>query len=181
MHTEKREDPLVELGYEVRDLNTVAIRNAAIGFFVFAALSAAVGFFCYRVMNPAVFGPAPRDRSVIPPQPYPMVQTNTESKVDIMDLRQHETAVLTAPIGWADPQKTYLHVPIDRAMNIIANHGGSLEGVRAGGPRVMAPSKPIVPDLSGIRRAAAASSASKTSAGGSPHVALPVRAPVNTQ
>lgn len=123
MHTEKREDPLVELGYEVRDLNTVAIRNATIGFFVFAIGSAVIGFGAYRVMNPTVFEPAAKQRVLMPAPPNPLIQSNMAAKVDIMDLRQHETAVLTAPIGWGDPQKTYLHIPIDKAMDLIAAHG----------------------------------------------------------
>lgn len=124
MHTEKREDPLVELGYEVRDLNTVAIRNATIGFFIFAIASAGIGFLAYRVMNPTVFETKPSlNNRVVPGSPYPLIQSNMAAKTDIMDIRQHETAVLTAPIGWADPAKTHVHLPIEKAMQIIADKG----------------------------------------------------------
>jgi hypothetical protein len=124
MHTEKREDPLVELGYEVRDLNTVAIRNATIGFFIFAIGSAAIGFAAYRIMNPTVFETKPSlSNRVVPEAPNPLIQSNMAAKTDIMDIRQHETAVLTAPIGWADDAKTRLHLPIDKAMDIIATRG----------------------------------------------------------
>jgi hypothetical protein len=123
MHTEKREDPLVEIGYEVRDLNTVAIRNATIGFFVFAIGSALIGFACYRVMNPTVFEPSTTSNRVVPAAPYPLIQSNMAAKIDIMDIRQHETKELTAPIGWTDSSKTHLHVPIERAMDIIAKNG----------------------------------------------------------
>lgn len=128
MHTEKREDPLVELGYEVRDLNTVAIRNAAIGFFVFTIASAAIGFACYRVMNPTVFEPRPPGNRVVPGPPNPLIQSNIAAKVDIMDVRQHETAELTAPVGWTDDSKTHLHIPIDKAMEIIATRGAKPTG-----------------------------------------------------
>lgn len=124
MHTEKREDPLVELGYEVRDLNTVAIRNATIGFFIFTFGSAAIGFATYRIMNPTVFETKPSlNNRVIPGAPNPLLQSNMTAKTDIMDIRQHETAVLTAPVGWADAEKTHLHLPIERAMDIIATKG----------------------------------------------------------
>ena len=123
MHTEKREDPLVELGYEVRDLNTVAIRNATIGFFIFAIGSAVIGFACYRFMNPTVFEATPPSNRVIPAPPNPLIQSNIGAKVDIMEIRQHETAVLTEPIGWVDTSKTLAHVPIERAMEIIAERG----------------------------------------------------------
>jgi len=141
MHTEKREDPLVELGYEVRDLNTVAIRNASIGFFVFAIASAAIGFACYRIMNPTVFEPRPATHHVVPAPPNPLIQSNMAAKTDIMDIRQHETAELTAPIGWADESKTHLHIPIDRAIDIIAT-----KGAPATGAEVPAISKGHTPD-----------------------------------
>lgn len=141
MHTEKREDPLVELGYEVRDLNTVAIRNATIGFFIFTIASAVIGFGVYRVMNPTVFHPQPPTNRVIAPSPYPMVQTNMGAKTDIMDIRQHETSVLTAPVGWADDQKTHLHVPIDRAMELVVS-----KGLKPTGESVPAVSKGHTPD-----------------------------------
>jgi hypothetical protein len=141
MHTEKREDPLVELGYEVRDLNTVAIRNATIGFFIFTIASAVIGFGVYRVMNPTVFHPQAPTNRVIAGAPYPMVQTNMTAKTDIMDIRQHETAVLTAPIGWADEQKTHLHIPIDQAMQIVV-----AKGLKPTGESVPAVSKGHTPD-----------------------------------
>ncbi len=141
MHTEKREDPLVELGYEVRDLNTVAIRNATIGFFVFAILSAVLGFGVYRIMNPTVFEPKPLSHRVVPGAPNPLVQSNIAAKTDIMDVRQHETAVLTGPPSWADPAKTHLRIPIDQAMEIIAT-----KGVPATGAEVPAVSKGHTPD-----------------------------------
>ena|SRR5665213_425414 len=123
MHTEKREDPLVELGYEVRDLNTKAIRNGAIGFFGFAFLSAVLGFVIFRLMNPAGFVAEKAQHRLLPLEPNPILQTNLTSKTDIMDLRQHEEAVLTAPPGWTDATKTKLHIPIDMAMRIIADRG----------------------------------------------------------
>jgi hypothetical protein len=124
MHTEKREDPLVELGYEVRDLNTVAIRNSVIAFFVFAIGSAILGFVCYRLMNPSVFeNPQQASSRMVPAPPNPLIQSNIGAKTDIMDIRQHETQVLTGPIGWTDANKSHLHIPIDMAMEIIAKRG----------------------------------------------------------
>jgi len=141
MHTEKREDPLVELGYEVRDLNTVAIRNATIGFFIFAIGSAIIGFICYRYMNPTVFEPTPVSNRVIPGPPNPLLQTTTGSKTDIMDIRQHETAVLTAPVTWTDSSKKHLRIPIEKAMEIIVG-----KGLPATGASVPAISKGHTPD-----------------------------------
>jgi len=149
MHTEKREDPLVELGYEVRDLNTVAIRNATIGFFIFAIGSAVIGFACYRFMNPTVFAATPPSNRVIPAPPNPLIQSNVASKLDIMDIRQHETAVLTEPMGWVDTSKTHVHVPIERAMEIIAERGLPSPAQKAAAAKVAAVKKVPLPPPSG--------------------------------
>ena len=141
MHTEKREDPLVELGYEVRDLNTVAIRNVTIGFFIFAIGSAVIGFGCYRVMNPTVFEKKPMSNRVVPAAPFPLIQSNIGAKTDIMDLRQQETAVMKAPTGWTDASKKYLHIPVERAMEIIGDRG-----LRPTGASVPAESKGHTPN-----------------------------------
>jgi len=142
MHTEKREDPLVELGYEVRDLNTVAIRNATIGFFIFAIGSAVIGFGVYRVMNPTVFDTKPSlDNRVVPGAPNPLIQSNMAAKTDIMDVRQAETAVLTGPISWSDASKTHVRLPIEKAMQIIA-----AKGVKPTGFSVPAVSKGHTPN-----------------------------------
>ncbi len=141
MHTEKREDPLVELGYEVRDLNTVAIRNATIGFFIFAIASAIIGFGAYRVMNPTVFENKWAPNRILPAANYPMLQSNIAAKVDISEIRQHETAVLNAPVGWADKEQTHLHVPIDEAIAIVAKNG-----IKATGSEVPAVTKGHTPD-----------------------------------
>jgi hypothetical protein len=141
MHTEKREDPLVELGYEVRDLNTVAIRNATIGFFIFAIASALIGFVAYRLMNPTVFDEKAPGKRILPAANYPMLQSNIGAKVDIEEIRQHETAVLNAPVGWADKEQTHLHVPIDEAIAIVAKNG-----IKATGSEVPAVTKGHTPD-----------------------------------
>ena len=160
MHTEKREDPLVELGYEVRDLNTVAIRNATIGFFIFTVASAVIGAVCYRVMNPTVFEDKKPTNRVVPSAPYPMVQSNVAAKTDIMDIRQHETSILTAPIGWADAEKTHLHLPIDKAIAIIAERGAKPTGTS-----VAAVSKGHTPDAAIGERPSAPSAKSPPAAG----------------
>jgi len=123
MHTEKREDPLVELGYEIRDVNKKALMNGTIGFFIFAIGSAAVGFVIFRLMYPTGFEAGNIAPHMLPPTPNPIVQSNITAKTDIMDLRQHEEAALDAPVGWVDASKTKLHIPIDRAMAIIAERG----------------------------------------------------------
>jgi len=129
MRTEKREDPLVDMGYEIRDINLKAIRNATIGFFLFAIGSFAVGYWIYAVMNPAFNGDylSAKDRRRIPPSPYPLLQNNLTAKTDIMALRQAESVQLKST-GYNDPTHESVHIPIDRAMDLIATRGISPTG-----------------------------------------------------
>ncbi|MDR3689624.1 MAG: hypothetical protein P4L46_09625 [Fimbriimonas sp.] len=123
MHTEKREDPLVELGYEIRDVNKKALVNGTIGFFVFAIASSVIGFVIFRLMYPAGFDAQHEPKSLMPQSPNPLVQSNITAKTDIMDLRQQEDKVLNAPAHWVDASHTKIAIPIDRAMEIIADRG----------------------------------------------------------
>ena len=98
MHTEKREDPLVELGYEVRDVNTKALTKGMVGFFIFTIASCIVGFIVFRLMYPEGFEDKKVRARMMPQAPYPMVQSNITAKTDIMDLRQQEEKVLNQPM-----------------------------------------------------------------------------------
>ncbi len=141
MHTEKREDPLVELGYEIRDVNTNGLLKGTIGFFLFTIASGVIGFVIFRLLFTAGFSTAAEPTRLIPQAPNPIVQSNITAKTDIMDLRQQEDAKLNGPIGWVDASKTKLHIPIERAMDIIAERG-----VPKTGADVPAQSKGHTPD-----------------------------------
>ena len=123
MHTEKREDPLVELGYEVRDVNKKALMNGTIGFFIFAIVSSIAGFIIFRLMYPVGFEAQTEPKRLLPQSPNPIVQSNITAKTDIMTVRQHEDQVLNAPAHWLDASRTKVAIPIDRAMEIIAERG----------------------------------------------------------
>lgn len=125
MHTKgPKEDPLLDLGYEVRDIDTKTIEKAVMWFFGFATLMFIVGAWVYANINPA-FSPkyqAEKEHLVIPPPPNPLLQTNSTNVTDIMHLRQHETAVLTST-GYTDASHAFAHIPIDRAIDILAQRG----------------------------------------------------------
>jgi hypothetical protein len=130
MHTEKREDPLVEMGYEVRDINIKAIKVATYIFFAFAVGSGAIGYVIYELMNPRVMGgqPQPTFAKRIPQSPNPLLQTNMTAKTDIMSLRAKEDKFLTGAPGQL-PDGGY-HIPIDAAMQMVAEQGGRTPGVQ---------------------------------------------------
>lgn len=112
------------MGYEVRDLNVKAIRNATIGFFLFAAGSFVIGWWVYNAMNPAMTLDYQRtpDHRRMPPANYPLLQNNVTAKTDIMALRQAESLQLKTT-GYTDASRTAVHIPIDRAMDLIATQG----------------------------------------------------------
>ncbi|AIE85554.1 hypothetical protein [Fimbriimonas ginsengisoli] len=129
MHTnEPREDPLVELGYEIRDVDYPKTRKAIIYFLSFGAFCAVVGWFIYanrfwifRVTDTRV-GPHEALARRIPQDPNPLLQDNVGSKVDISDFRKEESAKLNTT-GYMDKALTRVHIPIDRAIDLIAQRG----------------------------------------------------------
>ncbi len=125
MHTDhKREDPLVEMGYEVRDIDVPSVAKAAMGFFAFAIGSYVVGWFIYRYMHPEPFNVPvkPAFARRLPLSPNPLLQSNVTAKTDIADLRQAESGQLSTT-GPSAIDATKSHIPIDRAMRILAERG----------------------------------------------------------
>jgi hypothetical protein len=125
MHTKgPKEDPLIDMGYETRDIDIPTIRKAVIYFFVFATVMFGTGGLIYWKMNPN-FDPKiaaqPEDLR-IPKSPAPLLQDNVSNFTDIMKLRQHETAMLNST-AYADASHSYLRIPIDNAIDIIAEKG----------------------------------------------------------
>jgi hypothetical protein len=125
MHTnEPKEDPLVDLGYETRDIDVKTIHKAVFYFFTFASVMFIVGAWVYANINTA-FSPAyqaQKEDLRIPKPPNPLLQDNVSNFTDIMHLRQHETAVLNST-GWVDGSHKFAHIPIDRAIDILAERG----------------------------------------------------------
>jgi hypothetical protein len=125
MHTkEPKEDPLVDLGYESRDIDVKTIEKAVMWFFTFATVMFIVGAWIYANLNPS-FSPkyqAQKEDLRIPKPPNPLLQDNVSNFTDIAHLRQHETVVLEGT-GYTDATKTVVHIPIDRAIDILAKRG----------------------------------------------------------
>jgi len=147
MHTNgPKEDPLVELGYDHRDVNYKALIKAVIAFLSFGVGAAIVGaiiytnrFAIFKLQEPRPGINAELSRRVAATG-TPLLQDNVASKVDIMTLRQKETKRMTST-GYTDETRRYVHIPVDRAMEMIAQRGvgsksaatGSTEPVTIGG------------------------------------------------
>jgi hypothetical protein len=128
MHTnEPREDPLVDMGYEVRDVDYSKVRTAMLIFFGFGAACAIVGWFiyAYRYKFFAVNDGGPITNALkrrLPEFPNPELQNNVTTKTDIALMRQAEDARLHG-YGYADKAQTRAYIPIERAMEMVAQNG----------------------------------------------------------
>ncbi|CAN5538554.1 hypothetical protein BH11ARM1_BH11ARM1_09520 [soil metagenome] len=128
MHTEKREPPQVDIGYEIRDINMKQVKTAVIVFFAFAAVTAVLGGIALVLLNPRILHGQPVEKYAreIPKSPNPLLQTNMTAKTDIMELRQKEdTALASAPSQQSDGS---FRIPIEAAMKMVADQGGKLPG-----------------------------------------------------
>ncbi|MGV3618084.1 MAG: hypothetical protein ACO1SV_22385 [Fimbriimonas sp.] len=120
-----KEDPLVELGYEIRDVNYKSLTKAVVIFFVFAIGSFTAGLIIYNVMNPLknrqTQMSTSRLKRNLPQPPNPLLQGNVTSKTDMMRLREVEDLRLhgTGPIEGTDR----VHIPVERAMELLVERG----------------------------------------------------------
>lgn len=128
MHTNApKEDPLVEMGYEIRDINVPNIRKAVLWFFGFAIGSAIIGWAVYN--NRFVFFNLPQKDAPanailtrpIPGEPNPLLQNNVTAKTDIMTLRRRERERIGST-GYNEDKST-VHIPVDQAIDILVARG----------------------------------------------------------
>jgi len=128
MHTSgPREDPLIDMGYETRDVDYPKLRKAVISYFGFALFCGICGVIIYRYRFFILHIPQPKDDGVamnrpLPPDEFPKLQSNMTSKTDIMDMRRQETVRLNAT-EYADDTHTVVHIPVNHAMELIAQRG----------------------------------------------------------
>ena len=164
MHTKgPKEDPLIDMGYEVRDVDYKILQRALIFFFVFTFAMFGSGWIIYRVMNP-VFGDAYKSQKnnlIIPKSPNPVLQDNLTNMTDIMTIRKAETAQLTST-GWTDDTHTHVHIPIEKAIGLLVQRGlpeigGNTPAVSKGNTtdEKKAPSASIAPPVSELPKSAA--------------------------
>ena len=136
MHTEfKPEDPdvLKEMGYDRRDLNMPLLRKYIFWITFGCVLCFIVAIPTYNyVSSPgnvfeAMLGskrePAPQTKNHIQ-APNPLLQDNFSTKVDIIDMRQHEEQVMST-YGWVDQNNGVVHIPIEKAMERVLSGGVS--------------------------------------------------------
>ncbi len=128
MHTNhKREDPLVELGYEVRDIEYKPLIKGVVYFFAFTLATFIVGYWIYNAMNPlkqrqTQVNNASSTRR-IPNYPNPLLQNNVTAKTDMMLMRKQEAQRLEGTGYVEGTNQGRVHIPVERAIDLLAERG----------------------------------------------------------
>ena len=110
-------------GHETRDIAVGKVAWAAVGLVLLMGLGALVAYltFEYLVSIPREDGvAAPQRPSALPPRPRLQVQA-------AQDLNQmvEEAENRLNSYGWSDPANELVRIPIDRAMDLMAEQAGT--------------------------------------------------------
>ncbi len=124
-----------EVRYEREDLNPKAIFAFLIGLAVFGLLLHFILFGMYRFMdsysrthqpqaNPLVTRAQTDRRQVSPDEikQFPQPRLEINEREEIKDFRLKEEETLNS-YGWVDQKSGVIHIPIERAMELIAQRG----------------------------------------------------------
>jgi hypothetical protein len=119
-HVENR-----DVSYEKRDVNARAILWVGVAIIISAVVIhfAVWGVFDFFSAREAHKGKPPatlvNTKRQQPPQ-RPRLQT--DAPADLQELRARETAALES-YGWVDRQKGIVHIPVERAMELLVERG----------------------------------------------------------
>jgi hypothetical protein len=114
------------VSHERRDVNVLQISAFGIGLLlgcvvVVFAMWAMFDFFYARENAKNESNPSAlmmKDQNKLPPEP----RLQAEPKIELKDLRSDEEAILGS-YGWVNPDKGILRIPIDQAIDIVAQKG----------------------------------------------------------
>jgi hypothetical protein len=114
-----------EVSYERQDVNVFRITAFGIGLLISCvvvvfAMWAMFDFLSSREdkKNPANPPSMVNDRPTLPPEP----RLQAAPKVELKQLREDEDQILNN-YGWVDPAKGIVRIPIDQAIDIVAQKG----------------------------------------------------------
>lgn len=126
-HTPDDPEMLAQMRYDTRDFSMGQVGAFVIGLIVFGIVGIVISLVIFMGMNPGIMDKnkvaAPFARKS-PPAPNPILQTNVTAKTDLQELRAAENDKLHN-YGYADSNKTTVHVPVDRAIEILSNKGAA--------------------------------------------------------
>jgi len=109
--------------FEHRDINAWAIYKFGIALAFLCVLASALLFGLYRYFLARQGGPMPQelvnvDARRLPPMP----RLQSAPITDLKDMRAAEDQILTG-YGWVDQQHGVVRIPIDRAIDLLAQRG----------------------------------------------------------
>ena len=112
-----------ESGHEVSDINPkrVAMVGLALATVIAVSLLVTYGLFYYFYRGETRKRPVPSPLSYSR-EPTPEPRLSVEPGEDLKTLRSEEDALLKS-YGWIDRDKGVVHIPIDRAIEILAERG----------------------------------------------------------
>ena len=131
MHTDHQSDPLVELGYEQKDVHPRNIFKVSMLFFAFTFVSYILGWVFLNQYGYFKDASGVNDlmSTKIPKAPNPILQTNVTAKTEIKDMRIRERNVLMSS-GESDVVSGAHRLSIEQAIRLSAERGAQL---RSGG------------------------------------------------
>jgi hypothetical protein len=114
------------VSHERRDINVFQVTAFGIGLLLGCIVTIFViwGMFDFlysredakNATNPAAL--MMKDQNQLPPEP----RLQRDPKVELKDLRSDENAILSS-YGWVNPDKGIVRIPIDQAIDIVAQKG----------------------------------------------------------
>jgi hypothetical protein len=115
-------DQLRELGYERSDVSLPTLGRWIVFLFAFIAFCSVVSYVIFRVFVPEI-GQDIRvnPQKIVDRMPGGMA-IQPAPRTDIVTFRQKEDHVLET-YGWADKTAGTVHIPVDRALELIAERG----------------------------------------------------------
>jgi hypothetical protein len=114
------------VSHETRDINVFQVSAFGIGLLLSCIVTVFAMWVMFRFLyhredeknasNPAAAMMS--QRPALPPEP----RLQAEPKIELKDLRADEDAILSS-YGWIDPDKGIVRIPIDQAIDIVAQKG----------------------------------------------------------
>ena len=127
-HTPDDPDVLKEMGFDRRDIDGNQMTRWIIAFLVTSLAFFLISIPIYNFFAPQQVkwgnGTDTVTRTKLPKAPNPLLQDNATTKIDIMTMRQSELQKLNAT-EWVDPKNEIVRIPIERAIDLIAERGVS--------------------------------------------------------
>jgi len=118
-------DYLRQLGYEARDVSLNALGKWLIALGVFIGGTALVTYGIFKLfVAPVVPGAEQRPGITVPlpPPPAPNPALQPSPRLDLRKWREEEDEAMNS-YGWVDRKKGIVRIPVDRAMDLIAQKG----------------------------------------------------------